>query len=240
VNATLEERDLSLPSRRERKAAELSKKYFAALADLERDCVRAMLRIYRHHLLKADSDLGSYQGIDLESAETWSKWGLGRNQLAMIAAAVGGSAGLAVDAATGGLTHGAGTVFGALGGGIVAWFKGGSLPDLRIDFRGGVKLGTGEGRSLAMGPPKSPNFPWVLLDGVLIRYRKMLARAHGRRDEETLGGGDGGFTRDFPAERRTLLQKWFVSCLKGAPNRALEPEVFTALVDSLEEAEEES
>ncbi len=236
VHATLEERDLHLPSRRERKSGELSKKYFAAIAGLERNCVESLLKIYRHHLLKIDGDPGAYHGIDLESAETWSKWGLGRNQLAVIAAAVGGSAGLAVDAASGGLTHGAGTVFGALGGGIIAWFKGGSLPDLRIDFRGGVKLGTGEGRSLAMGPPKSPNFPWVILDGMLVRYREMLSRAHGRRDVQSLAGGDEGFTRGFPAERRTLLQKWFTSCLKGVPNRSLEPQVFSALVDSLDEA----
>ncbi|MEO5914691.1 MAG: GTPase/DUF3482 domain-containing protein [Luteolibacter sp.] len=240
VTATLKERDLHLPSRRERKAGELSKKYFTALAGLERDCVRSLLGIYRHHLLKADTDPGTYHGIDLESAETWSKWGLGRNQLAVIAAAVGGSAGLAFDLMTGGLSHGLGAALGALGSGGVAWFKGGSLPDLRIDFHGGVKLGAGEGRSLAMGPPKNPNFPWILLDGVLVRYRKMLARAHGRRDEELLDGGEGGFTRGFPAERRGLLQKWFVSCLKGAPNRALEPEVFDALLASLEEAERRS
>jgi Domain of unknown function (DUF3482) len=151
-------------------------------------------------------------------------------------AIVGGSAGLAVDAATGGLSHGAGTVLGALGGGIVAWFKGGSLPDLRISLTGGMKLGTGEGKSLTMGPPRNPNFPWILLDGVLSRYRQMLARAHGRRDEEILDGDDVGLTRGFPSERRSVLAKWFNSCLKGSPNRALEPEVFAALVESFEEA----
>ena len=238
VHATLEERDLHLPARRERKEGELSQKYFTALTALERDCVARLLKIYRHHLLKADSELGDFRGIDLESAETWSKWGLTRNQLAAVGAAVGGSAGLAVDVATGGLTHGAGTIFGALGGGAMAWFKGGSLPDLRLDFGGGVKLGTGEGRALVMGPPRSDNFPWVLLDGMLVRYRQMLARAHGRRDEQLLEGGEDGFTRDFPSERRSLLQKWFLSCLKGTPNRALEPEVFDALVDSLDEAGE--
>ena len=99
-----------------------------------------------------------------------------------------------------------------------------------------MKLGTGEGKSLTMGPPKNPNFPWILLDGVLTRYRSMLARAHGRRDEESLAGSDSGFTRGFPAGRRAVLGKWFDSCLKAAPNRALEPEVFDALLESLEEA----
>ncbi len=236
VSATLEERDLTLPSRREKKSELLSRQYFTELAELERTCFKNLLKIYRHHLLKADTRPEAFRGIDLESGETWTKWGLARGQLAAVSAIVGGSAGLAVDAATGGLSHGAGTVLGALGGGIVAWFKGGSLPDLRISLTGGMKLGTGEGKSLTMGPPRNPNFPWILLDGVLSRYRQMLARAHGRRDEEILDGGDVGLTRGFPAERRAVLAKWFNSCLKGSPNRALEPEVFAALVDSLEEA----
>lgn len=235
VGATLEERDLRVPSRREKKAGEVSKKYFARLAEIELTCFRELLRIHRHHLLKVDGDPEAFQGIDLESAETWTKWGLGRGQLAALSAVVGGSAGLAFDLMTGGLSHGLGTALGALTGGGAAWFKGGSLPDLRISLTGGMKLGTGEGKSLTMGPPKNPNFPWILLDGVLTRYRRMLARAHGRRDEEMLGAGETGFTRDFPSERRGVLGKWFNSCLKGSPNRALEPEVFEALVKSLEE-----
>jgi hypothetical protein len=236
VSATLEERDLAVPSRREKKTELLSKQYFTELAEIERSCFKSLLKIYRHHLLKADTQPETFREIDLESGETWTKWGLGRGQLAAISALVGGSAGLAVDAATGGLSHGAGTVFGAVGGGIVAWWKGGSLPDLRISLTGGVTLATGEGKTLVMGPPKNPNFPWILLDGVLSRYRQMLARAHGRRDEELLTGDDVGLTRGFPAERRTVLGKWFSSCLKGTPNRALEPEVFIALVQALEEA----
>ncbi len=238
ASATLEERDLLVPSRRNRKAEVLAKQYFDGLSGIEWKCFAALLKIYRHHLLKADSSPDAFAGIDLESAETWTKWGLGRGQLAMAAAIAGGAAGLAVDAATGGLTHGAGTVFGALGGGAAAWFKGGDLPDLRLDLKGGVKLGTGEGKSLIVGPPKNPNFPWILLDGVLTRYQRMLARAHGRRDLEVLEGGETGFTRNFPTDRRNLLAKWFVSLLKGSPNRALEPEVFDALCECLREAEE--
>ena len=75
----------------------------------------------------------------------------------------------------------------------------------------------------------------MLLDGVLTRYLGVLARAHGRRDDELLAAGESGFTRDFLAARRALLGKWFSSCLRAAPNRALEPEVFEALVKSLEE-----
>ncbi len=236
VSSTLSERDIAVPERRARAEGALAKRYLTDLAALEHRCLSRLLTIHRHHLLRADCDPSGYHGIDLESAETWTKWGLGRTQLAIAATLAGGAAGLAVDAATGGLTHGAGTVVGALTGGAAAWFKGGSLPDLRLDLRGGVRLAGGEGKSLVVGPPGNPNFPWVLLDGVLVRYRQILARAHGRRDCGTLEGGTGsGFTRDFPAARRAALAKWFGSCLKGSPNRALEPEVFKAIVATLEE-----
>ena len=236
VTATLEERDLSIPARRAKKTEELSKRYFLKLAETERACFSRMLGIYRHHLLKADHDPDAFRGIDLESRESWSKFGLSRTQLVAVSSAIGASAGFAIDVGTVFFSHGAGTAIGALLGGGAAWFKGGSLPDLRISLTGGVKLGTGEGKSLAMGPPKNPNFPWILLDGVLTRYCSMLARAHGRRDEARLEGGDTGLTRNFPADRRALLGKWFASCLKGSPNRALEPEVFEALLASLDEA----
>ena len=235
VSATLEERDLVVPARRMKKGEALSQTYFGKLAEIELTYFQQLLKIYRHHLLRVDSAPEAFRGIDLESAETWTKWGLGRVQLAALSAVIGGSAGLALDVMTGGLSHGIGAALGALTAGGAAWFKGGSLPDLRITLTGGVKLGTGVGKSLTMGPPKNPNFPWVLLDGVLTRYRTVLARAHGRRDDEFLAAGEGGFTRDFPPARRALLGKWFSSCLKGAPNRALEPEVFEAVVKSLEE-----
>jgi len=235
TSATLEERDLSIPSRREQKQEAITKKYFAALQKIELACFSRLLEIHRHHLLKADSDPEAFAEIDLASEETWTKFGLSRAQLVAVSAAVGASAGLLLDAGTAFFSHGAGTAIGAVLFGGAALFKGGSLPDLRISLTGGVKIGTGEGRSLSVGPPKNPNFPWVMLDGALARYRAMLARAHGRRDEEVLEGEGAGFTRKFPAERRSLLGKWFNSCLKGSPNRALEPEVFEALVETLRE-----
>ncbi|MGE9270799.1 MAG: hypothetical protein ACQKBU_08345, partial [Verrucomicrobiales bacterium] len=109
----------------------------------------------------------------------------------------------------------------------------------KVRIGGGVKFRNGEGRSLVIGPPASPNFPWVLLDSMLLRYREIISRAHGRRDVAPLEGGDHeSLVRQFPSDRRSLLQKWFNSCLKEKPDRGKEAEVFTALLCALEEAEE--
>lgn len=240
VTGILEERDLQLSSRRKHKETLLAEKYFAKLSVIERKCFAKLLKIYRHHLLQTDSSPDAFTHIDLESRETWSKWGLSRSQLAGVAAVVGAAGGLTFDVLTGGLSHGAGTVFGGLSGGIAGWYKGGNLPDLKLDLGSGVKLAKGTGKSLTIGPPKNPNFPWVLLDGALTRYQRMLARAHGRRDEELLEGNENGFTRGFPSTRRSLLAKWFNSCLKGSPDHGTEPEVFGALLETLDEVESES
>lgn len=239
VEAAADEREIEAPRRRERLERELTERYFQRLAKLEQGCLQSLLRIHRHRLLELAPGEGAYSGIDLRSAESWRKWGLSRWQLALAGALAGGAAGLAVDVSMGGVTHGVGTAIGGVGGGIAAFFKGGSLPELRLG-QGLPGLATGGGRSLAVGPPDSPNFPWMLLDSVLVRYRRILARSHGRRDRERLvaeAAGDEGLSRHFPTERRTLLQKWFNSCLKGKPARGLEPEVYQALVETLGEVE---
>jgi len=177
-----------------------------------------------------------WDDLDLEAAESWSKWGLSRGQLVMAAAVTGAAAGGAVDAATAFLSHGAGALIGGVGGGVVAFFKGEDLPDLKVDMHRGVKFQGGEGRKLELGPPKNENFQWILLDQLLLAYVQIQQCVHGRRDEILVAAPvhADGFVRHFGNEQRKVLGKWLTSCARGRPDRGLEPEVFRLLVEILE------
>jgi hypothetical protein len=238
VGVRIEDEDERMPTRRKRKEEDLREKYFERLNKLEKSCFSKLLGIYRHHLLKVESGAESFRDIDLESEEVWKKWGLSRGQLTLVAAATGAAGGVAVDAATGFFSHGIFTAVGGLGGAGAAWFKGGMLPDLKVDLREGLKFSTGETKELVMGPPGNANFPWILLDGVLVRYGRILERAHGRRDVEILAGGEAeGFTKHFPPERRKLLGKWFAETAKGS--RPVGKDAETKVLWAIEEAMKE-
>ena len=239
VETRLEEEDSRLEHRRERKLKELSQRYFEKIQRLERESAEELLEIYRHHLVKVTNDRERYAGIDLLEEETWRKWGLSRGQLALAGGFAGAASGAIVDVGTGGLTHGVPTVLGGLAGAVATFWKGASLPDIGLGR--GLNVSSGSGKTLVLGPPRSDNFPWILLDSVLHRYAEILGRAHGRRDVEVLkAAGAQSLVRDFSRRRRSLLAKWFESCAKGAPNRGLEPEVFGEIRNSLEEIEEAS
>lgn len=233
----LEERDMNLEHRREKITREMSKVYYQKVSGFVTDGVDRLLKIYRHHLVKVDWEELGIDDLDLEAEETWSKWGLSRSQLTLAGGAAGAAAGVAVDASTGFLSHGVATIIGALGAGTMAFFKGNSLPDLKVDVLGGVKLRGGEGRKLELGPPKNENFAWILLDRLLAAYAQILARAHGRRDEQmiTNRGDAAGYVKAMNLEQRRLLGKWLRSCGSGEPDRGLEPEVFRLLVSLLDD-----
>ncbi len=150
VRVRIEDRDERMPTRRKQKEEALGVQYFERLKKLERQCFSKLLGIYRHHLLKVESREEAFEDIDLESEEVWKKWGLSRGQLTLVAAATGAASGVAIDAATGFFSHGIFAAIGGVGGGAAAFFKGGMLPDLKVDLKEGVTFSTGETKELVM------------------------------------------------------------------------------------------
>jgi Domain of unknown function (DUF3482)/50S ribosome-binding GTPase len=239
VSEPIEERDQQVESRREKIRQRLTEKYSTELAKLELKATQELLKIHRHHLLKPDIDPRQHQGLDLTTAETWRKWGLTRSQLVAAGALAGGTAGAVFDLGVGIHGLGAGTVIGALGGGAAAFFKGNSLPQLRVKIGGGFGLSTSDGATMVVGPPASDNFPWILLDSMLIRYRGIQARAHGRRDATVLSvQNESGFSRHLSHEERKALLGWFTGCLKNSPDRAKEPDAYQVILQQIEKIAE--
>lgn len=234
----LEEAERQSEARREKRVRELGERYLARIRRAERKAYQRLLELYRHHLVKLPSDGESYEGIDLAAEETWRKWGLSRRQLTIAGGVAGAAGGVLVDVGSGGLTHGAGTAVGALGGLLAAFFKGADLPEFGLGAKGGLKVTGGSGRSLVVGPPRNENFPWILLDSALHHYVTISERAHGRRETELVARSrTASLVRGWEAKRRHAFTRWFASCLRGAPDAGLEAQAFEGLVAALEEIE---
>lgn len=220
----------------------LGRRYFEHITALERDCSQTLLSLYRHQALQAQPwlQLADMLGpeLDLARKETWRRLGLSRRQLTTVGATAGAGAGLSVDVASFGHTLGLATLAGGIGGGALAFFKGNALPVLALDI-GGVSIGGG--RQLTLGPPRNPNFGWILLDSLLLRYRAILARTHGRRDESELQAPQSASASSrvagMPRERQKTLARWFRECRKGRSADA-QTTVFEALTATLAEIEE--
>lgn len=231
----IEEKDEELEHRKERAKETLKRRYYSAIAKLEEKTYQKLLKLYRHQLLKVEIAEEKFHGVDLSSEETWQKWGLSRQQLAIAGGLAGGAAGAAVDIGSAGLTHGLGTLFGALTGASGAFFKGDSLPELKFSAQG-MSFDGQSHKALIMGPPESDNFAWILLDRVLHHYQEIVTRSHGRRDAELIDGEGEGWVRRFPRERRSIIQKWVLSQLKGT-ERSFDGEVYRQLINALEDVE---
>lgn len=213
-----------------------SQRYFERITTLERETAEALLAIYRHTAVRARETTLPGDDLDLAHDETWRRLGLTRQQLTFVGAAVGAGAGIGIDAATLGHSLGIGTLIGGVGGGALAFFKGEAIPTLRLDVG---RLGPLGGRDVRLGPPRNPNFAWILLDSVLIRYRQILSRAHARRDDEmpAVPAAEGSIARTLEGEHRKALGRWFRQLLRDGESTPHDEAAWRALLNTLEAVE---
>lgn len=230
--------------RRQQVEAKLQEEYRTQIRMLEGGQHARLSQLYRHPKAEMTHESGDavVEGDDLFAEETWQVLGLAPMQLAVAATLAGGAAGAGVDLATGGATHGLGTVIGAAGGFIGALWKGRALAEIKIDhplLGGGLNPG---GVKLCAGPPKNPNFPWVLLDRALYHFEHLVTRAHGRRDRFVIDfadltkAGEGsrqGYASRIGADERKVFGRWFDALSRGRAEAIGDREVFSALVQVL-------
>lgn len=231
---------------KEKVEAELKEQYREETRELEARFHQKLTRLYKHLAAESAGDEtdGPLAGVDLFARESWQVFGLNQRQLALAGAGAGALTGLALDAAVGGISGGIPTLTGAAAGAALAYFGGKGLAEIRItnplSIKGETQIG---GIKICAGPPKNPNFPWVLLDRILFHFEHLVTRSHGRRDTlvvdfSKLKKSGSGYASRFSRDRRRTLQKWFVQVGEKGRDEVPEGEVFDVIRDALREIEE--
>ncbi len=201
---------------------------------VEKEMFAQIKSLFKHNLY--DYPLPDYSMLqhDLFSKQTWELLGLNKKQLAAAGAVVGGTMGVVVDAAAGGLTFGVFTALGGLLGAGSALMGGKKIAQ---KTQPGIKLG---GDRFQVGPNENPQFLYVLMDRVLIYYAHIINRAHGRRDMEDPRGNKKsirskmGISAGLSTGQRNVCARFFksVSGRSVIKGKKAVPE-FALLVESL-------
>lgn len=163
----------------------LYERYKRHLVSQERRCRARVEELYYYTRLKKSEASLALEESDLFNLEQWYLWGLGKKSMVTVAASagalVGGSTGMLLDAASGGLLGGLGTLVtgsgGAVSGALGALKYADRIAQVKVR---GIPSG---GQMIACGPAKNPNFPFVLLGRALLHQRLVCTRTHANRNE---------------------------------------------------------
>jgi len=160
----------------------LFKKYCDTISHREKEAHRDIRTLFKHNIFQYELPQHSILHQDLFDERTWQLLGLTRKQV-VIAGGLGGAAiGVGLDVAT--LGHGLGifTAMGTVVGVVGALFGGDNLSGKANIM--GIPLG---GEQIQIGPTKSIDLLFVLLNRTLLYYQQTINWAHGRRDYDKSG-----------------------------------------------------
>ena len=160
-------------------------RYKNHLVNRERQCRSQIEEVFYYSDLQKSEQKIAFDDADLFNEQDWYLWGLNKLQMVTAAASAGGiaggGAGLAIDAATGGLLGGLGTVISGIGGAVSsaawAWNYADDIGQIKVK---GMPTG---GKLVAYGPSKNINFPFVLLGRALLHQRLVSTRTHAAQDK---------------------------------------------------------
>ncbi len=198
----------------EQQAKDCREKLFAQysqkISTMEKKTHQHIRNLFKHNIFQYDLPPHSVLNKDLFDERTWQLLGLTRQQV-IIAGGLGGAAiGAGLDVAA--LGHGLGmfTAMGTVAGVLGALFGGENISE-KIKFMG-IPLG---GKQVQVGPAKSIDLLFILLNRSLLYYQHTINWAHGRRDykkvDQSLVPDDSpqGFTKNWPAGKIKICHDFF-------------------------------
>ena len=150
--------------------------YHQSITRLEEGAQSKIRALYRHRQFRPNLPEQSILREDLFTERSWQLLGLSRRQIIMAAAILGGGAGVKLDLLFANLSFGLFTLSGATLAAVGAWLKGENMARVTVKR---LKIG---GVSLTVGPNRNPQFPFVLLDRLLLYYQIIINWAHARQD----------------------------------------------------------
>ena len=198
------------PAGEDQARIELVAEYQESIRRIEGSAQVEICRLYKHNIFQPKLEDHSILREDLFTEKTWQWLGLNRRQVAAAAAVLGAGAGIKLDLVFGHLTFGLFTLSGAALAAAAAWFRGENMARARVQK---LRLG---GVQIVVGPNRNPQFPFVLLDRLLLFYRLTINWAHARREEPipiSTGPEEAkaGLTAGWSVERRKICLRYLRS-----------------------------
>ncbi len=177
--------------------------YSETLVQKEWAAHQRLRSLFKHNIFNYELPPHSILHADLFDEQTWQLLGMNKKQV-MIAGGLGGAAiGAGLEMATLGHSLGIFTVAGTAIGALGALFGGESF-SAKAELMG-IPLG---GERVQVGPAKSIDLLFVLLNRSLLYYRHTINWAHGRRDASHAG-------QSLPAvTRQAFTDRWSTGNIK--------------------------
>ncbi len=187
--------------------------YSKTISRMELKTHQRIRSLFKHNIFDYDLPPHSILNKDLFDEQTWQLLGLTRQQV-IIAGGLGGAAiGAGLEMAAFGHGLGLFTAFGTLAGALGALFGGENLSD-KVKILG-LPLG---GKQIQIGPAKSIDLLFILLNRSLLYYQHTINWAHGRRDYKKDNQPDQqqldsdppqGFTQNWSAGKIKICHDFF-------------------------------
>jgi len=206
--------------------------YQRSISKLENSAQSKIRILYRHRQFRPSLPEQSILREDLFTERSWQLLGLSRRQIIMAAAILGGGAGVKLDFLFANLSFGLFTLSGATLAAVGAWLKGENMARVSVKR---MKIG---GVRLTVGPNRNPQFPFVLLDRLLLYYQIIINWAHARQDHvqkpaQVEDETKMGFTAQWDRKQRDTYARFFK---KLRSNKEADREkALTEMRDAIEE-----
>ena len=218
----VESRNVFQPREEDPAKVELVTQYQRAISRLERRAQADIRQLYRHNIFQLELPEQSVLREDLFTEKTWQLLGLNKKQIITAAAILGAGAGVKLDLIFAHMTFGLFTLSGAALGAAAAWFKGENMARARVKH---LKLG---GVQVSVGPNQNPQFPFVLIDRLLLYYQSVINWAHARRDQpaviEISHETKAGYTARWTNDQRKVCLNFIKSLARDNPAKQDEAE----------------